>query len=266
MLTNYITHYSTQFVYTNVHCTALDLNDVHKNRTCIHAHLHEQRTLSPNPVRLFACVLCTNLHWTRLCILGSVCVCFLFGYVSQCFVCYSYYLKSKHIWQTQVPSIHNMITGCECVCSITNKPMHTKNKHIHLSFTPFFPFSLVNLSPLVVPYFASFLGVQFTLKCICCMRAHTPSSWSTSETDTYISWKAKVFFRRAAVRLSCLPILYWSTKYNAKQTPSFIQIHLYIFYALRRRLLVLLFQLCVCKPVCLHDISIFCTGQNKAKA
>lgn len=35
-----------------------------------------------------------------------------------------------------------MITGCECVCSITNKPMHTKNKHIHLSFTPFFPFSL----------------------------------------------------------------------------------------------------------------------------
>lgn len=112
MLSNYIISHN---LYTNVHWTAVDLNDVHKNRTCIHAHLHVYiRTSNPKPICLLvlSIVLCVQIDTvnTGLCVFSCA---FAFCLdVSQCFVCYSFYLKSKHILQTHVHHQHRL---CACV-------------------------------------------------------------------------------------------------------------------------------------------------------
>lgn len=115
-LTNYITLYIIPHnLYTNLHCTALDLNDVHKSRTCIHAHLHVYMYTNLKPICLL--VFCVQIYIvrTRLCIL--VCVRFLFGCVAM--FCLLFLLSKIKTYSKRKYTINTQYDHRLCVCALS---------------------------------------------------------------------------------------------------------------------------------------------------
>lgn len=227
------------------------------------------RTLIPSPskLHLFACVLCTNLHRAHVCVYCRVRL--LFVWICVAMFCLLFLLSKIKTYSKRKNHQYTQYDRRLCaVRSITNKPMHSKNKHIHLNFTPFFPFSLLNLPSLAflhaLPFCHSIGAIYTEMHTICCLRTYHRHDPLPKPTHTFHE-KQKCFFDvRCCQAVLFAHFVLWHKV--QRKTNTFIYSNSSIHFLCSASSCSLLLQLCVCKLVCLHDIPIFCTEQNTHRA